>query len=619
MGRDVSWGTPGRSEHYLFPRGKWAYLAVSVLLGSAVAVFLLFLHVLGVRNPVSPGAVISQHAPIERRCEECHTPRTGASNLRCQRCHDPSGVGVLTNNTHVFWGSRDARKAAAAPNLPCAKCHVEHRGRGAHLAVVDEIQCRQCHFRGFSQHPEFAVFRGSFRGTPGIKFSHVEHIKAVVKERGLSVPGQTCVACHQQGPGDRDFRSVSFDRHCASCHGKNGLLEAGTEAVPKEDVLSLEEIRSQGVKGDWVQASDDFEESPRTLSKGKVHHKDEWVLLNLRKLRREVDPDGWAQDRAQLLARLSQLERRLALAAPLAALSRDALAERATTLQVEIRGLDARIKGQADAADPATSLSRIAEVLAAVKATGDGTATEEAQKLSGEAEALKGQRVAMAPLSEEEFKARQDELLKALDAIDAASPALKWRTTDLRRRIQSLSSGDSSLEVLTRAREQRLAQLDRVQDEIRLRDSGVRSPGEGLLAQQAAAIRAAIERTSRDLKLFEGPQIVQAGLAPQELARKKGSLESLVAACVKCHEITNGAMAPVRAARPVLVRAKFVHAPHLLPVQNDCFHCHASIEKSKLSADINFSGVQSCRECHKTWGVRQDCQICHQYHPPAVP
>ena len=32
MARRVTWGTPGRSSHYIFPRGKWAFLlpAISV-------------------------------------------------------------------------------------------------------------------------------------------------------------------------------------------------------------------------------------------------------------------------------------------------------------------------------------------------------------------------------------------------------------------------------------------------------------------------------------------------------------------------------------------------------------------------------------------------------------
>lgn len=93
----------------------------------------------------------------------------------------------------------------------------------------------------------------------------------------------------------------------------------------------------------------------------------------------------------------------------------------------------------------------------------------------------------------------------------------------------------------------------------------------------------------------------------------------LAAPCAKCHLIENARIAPVVAARPLLVRANYVHEPHLLPVQGDCFHCHESIQGSKQSQDLNLEGIKSCRECHKPRGVRQDCQTCHRYHPPPVP
>jgi hypothetical protein len=73
----------------------------------------------------------------------------------------------------------------------------------------------------------------------------------------------------------------------------------------------------------------------------------------------------------------------------------------------------------------------------------------------------------------------------------------------------------------------------------------------------------------------------------------------------------------VRAARPVLVRARFVHEPHLL--QADCVRCHAGVEKSELSRDLNFKGVENCRECHKPFQASQDCRECHLFHPKAVP
>jgi hypothetical protein len=106
-------------------------------------------------------------------------------------------------------------------------------------------------------------------------------------------------------------------------------------------------------------------------------------------------------------------------------------------------------------------------------------------------------------------------------------------------------------------------------------------------------------------------------LGDEERQRRKETAEVVAAPCVKCHLVAGGALAPVRAARPVLTRAYYIHEPHLLGT--DCNRCHAGIETSKVSKDLNFKGVDSCRECHKRFEARQDCRECHRFHPKAVP
>ena len=91
----------------------------------------------------------------------------------------------------------------------------------------------------------------------------------------------------------------------------------------------------------------------------------------------------------------------------------------------------------------------------------------------------------------------------------------------------------------------------------------------------------------------------------------------MAAACTKCH-ILAGGRARSRArgaagpgARPFRARAA--------PLQADCASCHPGIEASKVSKDLNFKGIQSCRECHKPFQASQDCRECHLFHPKAVP
>jgi hypothetical protein len=523
----------------------------------------------------------------------------------------------------VLFGSGDARKAAAAPSLACARCHVEHRGRDARLAVVEEVQCAQCHFRGFLSHPEFAVLRARSAEAPGLKFGHdsaepakfAGHLAEVAKKKGVRIE-RTCGECHQRSADQRDFTPVSFDLHCASCHAKDGSL--GTvDPVPQEDALPPDQIAALGVRAAFP--PDEFQIGRGKVGRSAVHHKDEWVVFNLRKLRREIDPEGWASERGALLARLSQLQRRLVQATPLASLDQATLRARQQSIETELRGLDARIAAQAGGVSPSWGRSRVDEVQAATAAAGDAGGVAEAQQLEASAHGLAERPGPEVALPADEFEARRRELLAALDAIETADPTLASRAQDLRRRVLALAPGEPGGDVLQRVRTQRQAERQRVMDEQSLRAGGIAPPGEALLEPERDAIQRAIkDMQARLVAISEAPP-PRAALTPAELQRKKETVEVLTVPCVKCHLFTGAAMARPVAARPVLVRARFEHQPHLLPVQGDCYHCHGAIQKSKVSADLNFGGIQSCRECHKPRSVSQDCLTCHRYHPPAVP
>jgi hypothetical protein len=171
--------------------------------------------------------------------------------------------------------------------------------------------------------------------------------------------------------------------------------------------------------------------------------------------------------------------------------------------------------------------------------------------------------------------------------------------------------------MLTRVRDQRTAERARVRDEIVLRQAGVAPPPEALLVADQRAIRDALEETERKLREIGESAPSAPPLAGEAKGGRLAALGVLTAACQKCHIVDGPTMLPVRPANAVLVRATFVHAPHLL--QAACVRCHAGVEKSKEATAINFKGVESCQECHRPRGVRQDCQSCHHYHPQALP
>jgi Cytochrome c3/Cytochrome c7 and related cytochrome c len=614
MARRVSWGTPFKSLHYLFPRGKGRFLVPSLLAGGALLVLLLVAHFAGWRRPVAPGAVISAHATFEGRCQECHRTRHGASNARCQRCHDAAGAGRLTQSAHAFFGSADPKVAAAQPNLECARCHVEHRGRGASLEAVDQTQCASCHFRGFSGHPEFAVLRRPSREVPGVLFTHDRHVKEKLKETG-GAEKDTCVTCHEPQtaaqPGRTpDIEPIAFDKHCKSCHVKDDSIGI-IDPITLEDVLGPEQLEGLGL-GSFDPG--EFEVTRGRISKVAVAHQDEWVLTNLRKLRREIDPTGYAAERGALLARKNQLERRLVQAFPLAGEDEEALRARAAAVESETKGLEARLVAQAGAASPAQGLARVQDVAAAAAAAGDAAA---ADPLKAKAAELTSAGLVPAALPAGDHEARRQELLAALEAVQSVDPELKPRADDLRRRLAALRPGDTGTEALTRALDQRKADLARLKDEIALRESGTAPPATSLLAAEQRATRDAMRLVRARLQLLAAAPEPKANVTPEELERKKQSVEVLTAPCVKCHVVKDAAFTRVVPAGRVLVRSTFAHDPHLK--QADCARCHAGVEKSKLSSDLNFKGVESCRECHTPRETRETCATCHRYHPPVAP
>ena len=609
MARGVSWGTPGRSPHYAPLRAKWTFLGPALGLGLLALVLPLALHAIGWRGSVSPGALTSPHAPFEARCEECHTPRAGVADVRCQRCHDASGAGRLTGRAHVLFGSGDPRKAAASEPRACVSCHVDHHGRGTRLAAVDQRQCGSCHFKSLSAHPEFALLRTSTPDAPGIQFPHERHMRELAKQNVAAK--DACLRCHEpEGPG-RDLSPISFARHCATCHEKNGSLGL-VEPIPLEDVAAPAQLAASGVS----LRTEEFEESRGRIAKTSVRHRDDWVVLNLRRLRRELDPAGFAAERAALAAREAQLARRQALAAPLAGLDADELQSREAALAAELEGLEARLAGQAQAASTSAGLDRLREVAAAAAASGDTDAAAAAQSLAAQGEPLRGATADTLSLPLAEAEARRKEILTLLDATATADPELGARTEDLRRRLIALAPGERPAELLARVRDQRRSELARVRDELALRALGVRPPSVALLAAEQSGLRDALAAARQQLAAFDeaspAPALDDAGRT-----RRRAALELLSAPCRKCHVLESAALAPARVARPRLVRARFEHAPHLM--QAECSRCHQGIEASKQSSDLFVPGVASCRECHGPRAVRADCASCHRYHPEATP
>jgi mono/diheme cytochrome c family protein len=636
MPRQVTWGTPSRTNRYLQPRPAYARVLRALAAGAAVAAFLLAFHFTRWREPLMPGALVAPHSNIES-CQECHAPRVGASDVRCERCHDPSGAGRLVQSAHVSQVAGAGRRNAGDPQLAgerqCASCHVEHRGRDASLRDVPEQQCLSCHavrrpetsgqrFRiaSFASHPEFRPLRDRLREAPGLEFTHDRHVREVRKKLDNVQPGatneMTCGECHQFETRAHDFAPISYDAHCASCHQADLAMEPVAEA----DVLAPE-------------TSGDLARSEGKVALRKAAHKDDWIVRNVRLLQSELHPEAYAAARGRVLARAAVLRRRLVLAEPLAGLELSALQDRRDALDLERQWLEARIGAQETAAPAHQPPGRREELAAALAASGDAQLAAEAERWLVEAEAVP----AAAGMSAPQFEAACRRLLALVDAVAASDPALRPRADYLRMRLLALAPGESGLEGLKRARRQRARETDRIRDEIALRGSGVAPTALPDLERRAIA-RALAEAEE---KVREFPEPAAAALTDAARAGKEESLRALTGApgerCAKCHEIRDGGFAPVVASKPVLVLSAFLHEPHLRAAvpsaplwrrltrsagaasgatHASCTYCHEGITTSSTSADLHLMSVQSCRECHRPGGARQDCQSCHRYHPP---
>jgi hypothetical protein len=607
---------------------------LALLLGAA--------HFLGFRGPLSPGPVSSKHAIYGERCDECHVPLRGVEDVRCQRCHDPSSAGRLTQPAHVFFGSLDAAKSAAAPRVACARCHVEHRGAAVVLSRVDEGHCTRCHadasqfevaFARFRDHVEFDALAQEQRQATGIKFSHLSHVTGkdgkpgfVLRDRRLESTNQTCGECHRLGSRDDDFVPLTFEAHCADCHSGDLRMDP----VPASQVQSLADIEMalpREVIREWSMRQSDFDEFGGTVERLEPSHRDPWILHNLRKLWRELDPAGFAAERAQLQARQTRLQRRLDLASPTALEGEERLTQRESTLQSELEYIDERLAAQPEARPPVAGVSRLPTVLDAARRSGDPASAQRAAELAERGTRLETEPIPEVPLPPAAFEERRSELLSILDAIEEADPGRATQAAELRRRLEQLTPGETSESFLKRTRLQRVDTLRRVRDEIRLRESGTAPPSEMLLDAERQAIAAALRDVGRRLLLFDAVPAPRGMLGAGAQEARRRAVQDLTRGCGYCHEISpEGRLFEASAAESVLWRARFTHRDHLTQGEV-CTSCHAdadapepwSIETSDESSELNFKGVDSCRECHRPGQADDRCQKCHDYHPPSVP
>ena len=292
------------AARYLWPSSGRRLLLVSMLIACVVVVLVGADFYFRQGRWVSGGPLSSAHAFLENECSACHVGFAKVDNAQCSVCHEKYGdaLGAYTFASHYLYRSGDVqRQGDAAAEVSCAQCHREHGGRQAALSRVEDGRCETCHFASFiGDHPAFEPVQQV--DSSGLEFAHGQHVLEVMQRLESVDPEQACLACHHADAQGKGFEPIDFDLHCGTCH-LGGAVATPRLPLQREDddigVQSLAAIRGRGdASGQWAWSANPTE--LRTvgsrITKTPVHHRDPWILDNLRQLRRRLYPEAGLAD-----------------------------------------------------------------------------------------------------------------------------------------------------------------------------------------------------------------------------------------------------------------------------------------------------------------------------------
>lgn len=417
---------PKRVKRYLIPRNASRLSLLSAAGAAAVLLLGGAAYLAGWTEAASPGPVAAAHAGIAANCAECHQPRQGAVDLRCERCHDPLDSRRYSSAAHVLTGTDDRWKAAHADSMACSACHLEHRGHTAIVAKVADEACATCHrFGRFGQHPEFALVRSEAASSNGLEFSHASHLKTLA-----ATGDDRCERCHQPTADQQAFQPISFDRFCASCHIKNGVLTINGTDPAETSAFAADLLQPLGEPHATIEPPDGRGRQKLT----NLPHADPWLLDRVARLTAALDPTGAvAADRRARVAQAIRDTESVARGA-LAGLSTADLTQWADALTADLAAIDHQLAAPAGqlSADAKTHLTDLASAVAPSDPSLPNSISQ------------------LAPPPTPSSTASADELRQAFDARRAELTAL---LDSIRQR------GDAATSKAATALQQRLAPL----------------------------------------------------------------------------------------------------------------------------------------------------------------
>ncbi len=298
------------SKKYIYPLSRKRMMQVGGIGCLVLLVYFIFDLLFANQTFLSQGPVSVNHANFESECSRCHQSFETVNNTKCSVCHEKANdkLGTYTFAAHYVYTSADLRRVNtsqehnAAKEISCATCHPEHRGRDAEITEVPDMRCISCHEYGSfnKNHPEFEFVRNRISDDATLRFTHIKHVKEVLKKIGSVNVETSCFYCHKPEGEGRHFMPINFDVHCAECHQPVGnetpalsIHDPNNPTLPGVETLQM--IQSRRRPGTlWafytnpneftVKANDKIVKSP-------VYHKDPWVLENLKLIRQILYSD----------------------------------------------------------------------------------------------------------------------------------------------------------------------------------------------------------------------------------------------------------------------------------------------------------------------------------------
>ncbi len=292
------------SQKYLIPirRGWMLWIGLAAGLAAALLAVLDFsVHDAGF---LSNGPLSSSHASLESDCAACHTAFSATPDQNCADCHEAYGdeLGAYSFATHYLYRTGDFQRVIPSEHeLPCAACHPEHNGRQGAITETPDDRCLTCHdISSFNRaHPTFAAVAEP--DDASLSFAHTHHVREVMKRESWEDLEKACLFCHNPEQDGKTFQAIDFDRHCDACH-LTASVSVPRLPVDRPDApgaLTLEEIqkrREPGSLWSFYVNPNEFRKVGSRVSKAPVHHRDPWVMENLRHFRKILFPDAGLAD-----------------------------------------------------------------------------------------------------------------------------------------------------------------------------------------------------------------------------------------------------------------------------------------------------------------------------------